>query len=44
MVPDIIKIGTTGVVVQQNNEGPMIFGESANTNKKRYDCRENSRS
>jgi hypothetical protein len=31
---DIIKIGTTYVVVQQNNEGPMIFGESANTNKK----------
>jgi hypothetical protein len=31
---DIIKIGTTDVVVQQNNEGPMIFGESANTNKK----------
>jgi hypothetical protein len=31
---DIIKIGTTYVVVQHNNEGPMIFGESANTNKK----------
>ena len=31
---DVIKIGTTDVVVQQNNEGPMIFGESANTNKK----------
>jgi hypothetical protein len=27
-------MGTTDVVVQQNNEGPMIFGESANTNKK----------
>jgi hypothetical protein len=31
---DVIKIGTTDVVVRQNNEGPMIFGESANTNKK----------
>jgi hypothetical protein len=31
---DVIKIGTTDVVVQQNNEGPRIFGESANTNKK----------
>jgi hypothetical protein len=31
---DVIKIGTTDDVVQQNNEGPMIFGESANTNKK----------
>jgi hypothetical protein len=24
----------TDVVVQQNNKGPRIFGESANTNKK----------
>jgi hypothetical protein len=31
---DAIKIGTTDVVVQQNNKGPMIFGESDNTNKK----------
>jgi hypothetical protein len=31
---DIIKIGTTDVVVHENNEGPVIFGESANTNKK----------
>jgi hypothetical protein len=31
---DIIKIGTTDVVIHENNEGPMIFGESANTNKK----------
>jgi hypothetical protein len=31
---DIIKIGTTDVVVQENNEGPIIFGELANTNKK----------
>jgi hypothetical protein len=30
---DIIKIGTTDVVIQEDNEGPMIFGESANTNK-----------
>jgi hypothetical protein len=32
---DIIKIGTTDVIVQQNNEGSMIFGESTNTNKKK---------
>jgi hypothetical protein len=31
---DVIKIGTTNVVTQENNEGPMIFGESANTSKK----------
>jgi hypothetical protein len=31
---DIIKIGTTDVIIQENNEGPMIFGESANTTKK----------
>jgi hypothetical protein len=31
---DIIKIGTTDVVVQKDNEGPMIFGESANTSKR----------
>jgi hypothetical protein len=30
---DIIKIGTTDVVIQKESEGPMIFGESANTNK-----------
>jgi hypothetical protein len=30
---DIIKIGTTDVVIQENNEGPMIFGKSANTCK-----------
>jgi hypothetical protein len=34
---DIIKIGTTDVVIQENNEGVMIFGESANTNKKEED-------
>jgi hypothetical protein len=33
---DVIKIGMIDVVVQQNNEGLMIFGESANTNKKEY--------
>jgi hypothetical protein len=27
---DIIKIGTTDVVIQGNNEGSMIFGKSAN--------------
>jgi hypothetical protein len=31
---NIIKIGTVDVVIQENNEGPMIFGESANTTKK----------
>jgi hypothetical protein len=30
---DIIKIGTTNVVIQKESEGPMVFGESANTNK-----------
>jgi hypothetical protein len=41
---DAIKIGTRDVVVQQNNEGPMMFGESANKQKRRYDCQQNSRS
>jgi hypothetical protein len=27
---DIIRIGTTDVVIQGNNEGPMIFRKSAN--------------
>jgi hypothetical protein len=31
---DIIKIGTADVVIQGDNKGPMIFGESANTTKK----------
>jgi hypothetical protein len=31
---DIIKIGTADVVIQKDNKGPMIFGESANTTKK----------
>jgi hypothetical protein len=31
---DVIKIGTSDVVIQENNEGPMIFGESADTSKK----------
>jgi hypothetical protein len=31
---DIIKIGTANVVIQEDNKGPMIFGESANTTKK----------
>jgi hypothetical protein len=30
---DIIKIGTSDVVIQKESEGPMVFGESANTNK-----------
>jgi hypothetical protein len=25
---DVIKIGTTDIIIQGNNEGPMIFGES----------------
>jgi hypothetical protein len=42
---DVIKIGTTDAVVQENNEGPMVFGESAMTSKKRrYDCQQNNRS
>jgi hypothetical protein len=32
---DIIKIGTTDIVIQKESEGPMIFGESANTTKKK---------
>jgi hypothetical protein len=31
---DIIKIGTADVIIQENNEGLMIFGESTNTTKK----------
>jgi hypothetical protein len=31
---DIIKIGTVDVIIQEDSEGPMIFGESANTTKK----------
>jgi hypothetical protein len=31
---DIIKIGTADVVIQKENKGPMIFGESVNTTKK----------
>jgi hypothetical protein len=31
---DIIKIGTADVVIQEDNKGPMIFGESVNTTKK----------
>jgi hypothetical protein len=31
---DIIKIGTADVVIQGDNKGPMIFGESANTTNK----------
>jgi hypothetical protein len=26
---DIIKISTTNVIIQGNNEGPMLFGKSA---------------
>jgi hypothetical protein len=31
---DVIELGTTDVIVQQKNKGLMIFGKSANTNKK----------
>jgi hypothetical protein len=31
---DIIKIGTTDIFIQGNNEGPMVFGKSANIGKK----------
>jgi hypothetical protein len=31
---DIIKIGTADVIIQEDNEGPMIFGETTNTTKK----------
>jgi hypothetical protein len=31
---DIIKIGTTDVIIKGNNKGPMIFGESTNISKK----------
>jgi hypothetical protein len=41
---DIIKIGTADVVIQKESEGPMIFGESANTTKKRYGYHQNNRS
>jgi hypothetical protein len=32
---NIIKVGTADVVIQEDNKGPMIFGESANTTKKK---------
>jgi hypothetical protein len=32
---DIIKIGTTDVIVQANNEGSMIFDKSANENEEK---------
>jgi hypothetical protein len=31
---DVIKIGTADVVIQEDNKGPIIFGESAKTTKK----------
>jgi hypothetical protein len=31
---DIIKIGSADVIIQEDNEGPMIVGESTNTTKK----------
>jgi hypothetical protein len=32
---DVIKIGTTNVIIQGNNEGPMVFGESTKTNEEK---------
>jgi hypothetical protein len=32
---DVIKIGTTNVIIQGNNEGPMIFGESAKSKEEK---------
>jgi hypothetical protein len=32
---DIIKIVTADVIVQENNEGPMIYGESTTQAKKK---------
>jgi hypothetical protein len=32
---DIIKIGTTDVVIQWNHEGPMILGKSAKTTRRK---------
>jgi hypothetical protein len=32
---DIIKIGTADVIIQENNEGPMIFGDRPTQPKKR---------
>jgi hypothetical protein len=29
IVGDVIKVGTTDVVIKANNEGPMTLGESA---------------
>jgi hypothetical protein len=31
---DIIKIGSADIIIQEDNEGPVIVGESANTTKK----------
>jgi hypothetical protein len=39
---DIIKIGIADVVIHEDNKGPMIFGESANTTKRRYIYHQNS--
>jgi hypothetical protein len=42
---DAIKLGTTNVIVQENNEGQMIFGEIGQHKQKiRYDCQQNNRS
>jgi hypothetical protein len=32
---DIIKIGTTDVVIQGNNKGPIIFEKSTKTNEEK---------
>jgi hypothetical protein len=33
---DVIKLGTIDVIIQRNNEGPMVFGESAKTKEEKY--------
>jgi hypothetical protein len=32
---DIIKIGTSNVVIQKESEGPMVFGESPTQTKQK---------
>jgi hypothetical protein len=34
-IGDIIKIGTTEVIINGNNEGPMNIGKSAETNEEK---------
>jgi hypothetical protein len=34
-IRDIIKIGTIEVIIESNNEGSMVFGESTKTNEEK---------